>query len=873
MEKQKYFEISHWKLRYLTLALMLMAANPVTADDTDKLSQDDYANNMVEFDSDVLLVGGKGKLDVSRFEKGASALPGQYKVNIFVNNELVVNDSVEFKENAKKLVYPCLTPKIIELINFKEDALPENAKNAINSPGQCVDIESLIPNASVEFKSGEQELYIEVPQVYVNRTAQGAVNPALWDSGVPALLLGYYVNGYESNHKGSDAMRSAFASFNTGLNIGAWYLRHNGSYNWQSATGGSYSPTNTYLQRDISSIRGRMVLGESNTTGQQFNSVPFSGAQVISDDRMLAESERGYAPEIRGIAKTNAKVSVRQQGNLIYETTVTPGAFLINDLYPTGYGGDLDVTIQEADGSVSQYTMAYASVAQLLRPGVQQFSITAGQLRDSGVSDEPLFTEVTWTRGLNNTFTAYAGGQLSEHYKAFDAGLAMGTRLGAISADVTQSYSQLGKEGGGEITGQSYRVSYSKLITETNSNITLAAYRYSSSGYMDFMQATQTREALKNHDNNHFTNSKNRFTLSVNQGLLPGWGNFFASATMENYWNEDSKYNKQYQLGYSNNYKRLNYSINVGRTKTALGDSQTTWYLNFTVPLWEDSQTRAPYLSVRYNQDNDGGRGQQAMLSGGLGENNKYAYNITAANDKSAGTSGSLGGTWQSRIATINGSYSMGKNYNSRSVGLSGAMVAHSGGLTLTPYNSDTYALIEAKGAEGAKVAGFGGAAVDSFGYALYPSLSPYKMNQVSIDPEGSALDVEFENTGERIAPRVGAVVKVKFKTRSGVPLLISSNYQGELVPFGAEVFDDKNEYVGAVTQGGIIYARVQQEKGTLMVKWGDDLESRCQVTYMLMPGETTSGKNKLPQQFNIPCLAPNIQMSGSRAGTALAIN
>lgn len=875
MKKQKYFKNKHWKPRYLTLVLMLMAINPVAATDTDVLSEDDYANNMVEFDSDILLLGGKSKVDVSRFERGASASPGQYKVNIFVNNELVANESVEFKENAKKRVYPCLTPKLTQLINFKEDALPVAAKAELDSPGQCVDIEALIPDSNVDFKSNEQELYIEVPQLYVNRTAQGAVNPALWDSGIPSFLLGYYINGYDSHYKGSEAMRSAFASLNTGLNIGAWYFRHNGSYSWQKETGGHYQTSNTYLQRDIAAIRGRIVLGEYNTTGQQFNSVPFSGVQIVSDDRMLADSQRGYAPEIRGIAKTNAKVSVRQQGNIIYETTVTPGAFLINDLYPTGYGGDLEVTIQEADGTTSQYTMAYASVAQLLRPGVQQFSITAGKLRDSHVSDEPTFTEATWTRGLNNTFTAYAGGQLSKYYKAFDVGLAMGTGLGAISADVTQSYSQLGEEGGGEIKGQSYRVSYSKLISETNSNITLAAYRYSSSGYMDFLQATQTRDALKNKDNNNgqYTNSKNRFTLSINQGLLPGWGNLFASATMENYWNEQKGYNKQYQVGYSNSYKRLNYSINVSKTKTAFGTSQTTWFLNFTLPLWEDTQSRSPYLSMRYNQDNQGGRGQQAMLSGGLGENNKYGYNLTAAHDNASGTSGSLGGTWQSRAATINGSYSMGKNYNSRSIGLSGAMVAHSGGVTLTPFNSDTYALIEAKGAEGAKVSGYGGAMVDGFGYALYPSLTPYKMNQVSIDPEGSALDVEFENTGERIAPRAGAIVKVKFKTRSGIPLLIASNYQGDLVPFGAEVFDDKNEYVGAVSQGGVIYARVQQEKGTLMVKWGEDMESRCQVTYMLMPGESSSNKNKLPQQFNIPCMPPQIQMRAGKEGTALAIN
>ena len=63
----------------------------------------------------------------------------------------------------------------------------------------------------------------------------------------------------------------------------------------------------------------------------------------------------GYAPQIRGYAKTNAKVEVHQQGNLIYQTTVTPGSFEINDLYPTGFGGELQVSIYETNGEIQSF--------------------------------------------------------------------------------------------------------------------------------------------------------------------------------------------------------------------------------------------------------------------------------------------------------------------------------------------------------------------------------------------------------------------------------------------------------------------------------------------------------------------------------------
>lgn len=841
--------------RLSPLALMFLMAFPVYAAEPQDDKSREYARNVVEFESDLLKLDGGSKVDLSRFSYGSSASPGVYRVNIFVNNIEVSQEQVEFKEGPNRQVYPCLTPRLIQLINFNEDKLPDNVKQALASPSTCSNLAEIIPEARFEFDSGEQQLTIEVPQIYVNRIARGTVNPELWDSGIPAFTLGYYANAYDSQYSTGGDYRSAFASLNAGLNIGAWYFRHNGSYNWQKDVGGEYNVNNTYVQRDINAIRGRVIMGEYNTTGQLFNSVPFTGAQVASDERMLPESQRGYAPDIRGVAKTNAKVTVRQLGNIIYETTVTPGVFVINDLYPMGYGGDLEVTVQEADGSTQQYTVAYAAVAELLRPDTQRYSLTAGKVRNSGVSDEPMFYEATYRRGLNNIFTAYGGAQISENYQAYQLGLATGSIVGAVSIDATQSNSKLGGNAGSK-SGQSYRVSYTKLFDETNSNITLAAYRYSTKKYMDFLTALQSRDAVKDgYDPNSIWRSKNRFTISLNQGLPEFWGNLYVSATLENYWNGNAGYNKQYQMGYSNTWKRVNYSVNVGRSTSSTGRDQTNWYLNLSFPLWESWESRAPYLSLRYNQDDQGGKSEQAMLSGALGENNKYTYNLSASHDNRSGTSANVGAGWTGSVASLNGSYSTGDGYNSTSLGLSGAVVAHSGGVTFTPYNSDTYALIEAKDAKGAKMSGYAGTTVDSFGYALFPSLSPYQMNQVSIDPEGSSMDVEFESTSQKIAPRSGAVVKVKFNTNKGTPVLISSSFAGENLPFGAEVLDEENTSIGIVNQAGAIYARVREEKGSLLVKWGNSADASCKVNYMLAPTKSDAQVSHI-QQFTSPCVA-----------------
>ena len=69
-----------------------------------------------------------------------------------------------------------------------------------------------------------------------------------------------------------------------------------------------------------------------------------------------------------------ARVTVRQRGVLLDDVSVAPGPFVLNDLFPTGYGGDLNVTITEADGRTREFIVPFAANANLLRPGHSRYS-------------------------------------------------------------------------------------------------------------------------------------------------------------------------------------------------------------------------------------------------------------------------------------------------------------------------------------------------------------------------------------------------------------------------------------------------------------------------------------------------------------------
>jgi len=180
---------------------------------------------------------------------------------------------------------------------------------------------------------------------------------------------------------------------------------------------------------------------------------------------------------VRGIAQSNARVSISQLGQEIYQSNVPPGPFVIDDLYPTGISGDLLVTITESDGSQHTFTIAYAGTAQLVRPGTSDYTVAAGRYDNPVLVDEPIFAMGNLRRGLTNSLTGYTGALVGEGYSALSGGLAFNLPLGALATDITfaNTRTQLGN-----FRGSSVRATWAKILPLIGTNITVASYRYSS---------------------------------------------------------------------------------------------------------------------------------------------------------------------------------------------------------------------------------------------------------------------------------------------------------------------------------------------------------------------------------------------------------
>ncbi|MFM0210089.1 fimbrial biogenesis outer membrane usher protein [Paraburkholderia sediminicola] len=817
----------------------------------------------VQFDSTFLRTDPKQTVDVTRFARGNMVSSGVYSVDIWLNDLRVARQDVRFVAAREgDTARPCFSHQMLESlgVDFAKVAadtgakVPERAhadaaangeaagsKPSAESAGapapadECVDLGAVVPGASVEFDFTEQKLTLSVPQKYLRNAARGYVPPEMWRQGVNAGFISYNANTYHTSGSGSQSTQS-YLGLNAGVNVGSWHFRHQSSISQTTGQGTQFDNIATYVQHDLTRLKSQVTLGDGYTTGDVFDSVSFRGAQIATDDRMLPESLRGYAPVVRGTADSNARVTVRQNNQVIYETSVSPGPFEINDLYATGYGGNLDVTVTEADGRTKTFTVPYASVAQSLRAGTTRFSVTAGQLRNDSLETKPNFAQFTLQRGLTNLVTPYGGGVAANGYVAADVGAALNTKYGAFSADVTGAQTQV--PGQSAMRGTSLRVGYSKFFDPTDTSISVAAYRYSTAGFMSLSDAASVRDlAMHGGDTNSVYRQRNRFQLTVNQNFKEH-GTVFLSASSQQYWNHDGS-DMFYQAGYTNSFKYGTYSVTAGRTRNSDGSMSNQFMLSTTLPLGHSQH--APLMSTNLSSGS-GSTNLQASLSGSLGDNNQYSYNAYGAYGSGNGSSSSntgVSGTWRAPYAQITTSASAGSGSRQVSAGISGSVVAHPGGVTFSQTVGDTFGIVEAPGAAGASVTSARGVKLNSRGYAVVPYLTPYGMNTVGIDPKGTSTDVEFESTSEQAVPRLGSVVMLKYKTVNGRAALIRAPQLGDkALLFGADVTDGNGRTVGVVAQDSRIFARGLEDQGSLVVKWGAAAAEQCRIDYV-MPKST----------------------------------
>ncbi|WAL55446.1 fimbrial biogenesis outer membrane usher protein (plasmid) [Klebsiella variicola subsp. tropica] len=774
-------------------------------------------------------VAGGGDIDLSAFAIPGGGMEGEQEVGIYINNDFYSRATLNFKNTDERGLLPDFPADFFDDILYEEYLVFDKTQVIPSS-----DFLAKVPFSEVTFDQALSRVNVSIPQAYIDEGAKLVSSPDTWDYGVPALLFDYNISGNRNKYNDSNS-ESFYASSLVGVNLWGWRLRTSANYNqyttdsvWGKTRSETNSFFNTYIERDISSLRAGLRIGEASTGGIILDSIPFRGIKLYSDDDMLGYRLRNYSPTVRGIARSQAVVTISQNGRQVYQTNVPPGPFQLNDFYISGYSGDMVVTVREADGSEHSFVQPYSTLPEMKREGVSGFELSVGKYDNYGSDDyydQPSFVYGNWSRGFSYGITTFGETLQAEKYQSLGLGstVSLGA-LGAASADVSVSRAE---KYGDVKTGQSYGFKYSKSQLETGTTLTLATYRYSTKNFYTFSDfASNSEEARFVWENK----LKNRMTLSVSQAL-GAYGHLSLSANQQSYWTS-SEVTRNYSLSHSFSWEDIFFSttFSLDQSHNRYNDYAENKQIDFyvSVPLSKflgDKDITSS--SLTYNVTNSDHRVRNsATLNGNIPETD-FRYRVGGSwgnNNLNSTKTASL--SWTGSYTSASLGYTYSHNNNTLDYSLSGAAVAYPWGLALGNNNvtNSGAIVVETSGAPGVRTSA--GYSTSFLGTALIGSPQKYTENRIDLYPDGLPDDTVLAETSKVAVPAKGAVVVLDYKVFKGSQVVFSLKQEsGKPLPFGTIVSLDGmpkgKENTGIVGEDGQVYMAGVPSKGSLKAVWG----------------------------------------------------
>lgn len=591
---------------------------------------------------------------------------------------------------------------------------------------------------------------------------QNGVSTSRWDDGINALLINYRLDAdnsqaqYDWERSGTDAT----LSLDNGLNVGPWRLRYQNTF-WREKEGQHGSYTNAMsLWRSITPLRSRVTLGDGNTSSNMFDSLAFRGASLASDEAMYPDSWRPYSPWINGYARTEAEVTIHQNGVRVYRIHVPPGPFTIRDFYPPDPDGNLELTVQESDGTERTRLLPYSSMPNLVHHGLFSYELAAGRYKPfHGIDrDKDRFWQSTFSWGVAPQVTVFAGLQQGEHYFSQVAGFGANLgRWGAFSADVSAArYTQEAETQRGKV----WRLRYAKAFFTTETSLTAQLQWYPRNERYRSLEEKITRaELLRYGWDDDVTRRVLRGQLELNQNLGE-------DASLSLSWHglksrEPDAGSMGMTLSLDANLQNVDVSLYGGYERYGKNPDETTVGFNISVPLslW-GTTSNVGYITELASRGEDS-HGVNVYGSALSDYSLRYDLQATHTVHRNDELSASLG--YQYNAGELNLSLVRGGTRRDYHADTSGSILVHAGGVTLGQQLGSTAALVDVPDSPGIGFYNQFGSTTNARGELLVSYLTPWRVNRITVDslslPENTALDVtELESV-----PTDGAIVLLRF--------------------------------------------------------------------------------------------------------------
>ncbi|UMV38692.1 PefC/AfrB family outer membrane usher protein (plasmid) [Shigella flexneri] len=709
---------------------------------------------------------GQNTEDIELFFNSSTVLPGNYTVDVKLNDEVIGRAKLEVSQDDKESY--CLKDEWLSDLGIIINR--DFYNKYFNIKRECYEI-GKEKNSITTFDNNSQIFSLYMPQAaYIKK----GNTEHKWSYGDPGFNLNY--DAYLSKN---DEDSSIYGNLEGNVNIDKWVLYGRG-YKYEHD---KFTTDDVTLSRAIKSLEGDLIIGDTYTNTSLMDNISFYGVQLRSNNAMTPERRGDYSPIISGIAKSNARVTVKQNGVVLHSELVSPGPFHINNVRGIR-SGELVMTVTEEDGSEQQTRIPVTFIANLLSPGNYNYDFGIGN-KEATWEPDNIFAYGSFDYGLN-LLTLNASLLFEQHYSNAGIG-AVGSigSLGAVSVsgNISRAKNQLETD-----QGYSTSANYSKNVG-ANGNLQIIGYKFSSEGYTQYANFDY-RAPRKD------KKEKERYEITLTQQFPAS--NVFLSVTgwKKFYWNDNSVTGAN--VSYTQNFGTVNASVNGSYSR---GDGAKSDYMlgfNINIPFRHNDRQFYSNSGVTYNRNS--GIGFNAGFSEDVTKNFNYNVNAAASKDNE---SVSLSTNYTSSMFRTSASVSKNRNSTNASAQIGGAIIGvKDGGVMLTSMSSNSVAIVQMEGLAG--YAFTNGVESDWRGRIAYP-MTTYMDNDIQISTDKLPSNIELTDNVETIVPTNRAIKlqKIKYKNMSRHVLKVYDK-NGFVIPMGTAVKNSNGEIISFVNNNGI---------------------------------------------------------------------
>lgn len=758
----------------------------------------------------VATVAGE-KLDMSFIQGGAGVNPEVWAAlnGNYAPGRYLVDLSLNGKESGKQILD--VTPQDSKELCLSEAWLTKAGvyvsadyfREGYDATRQCY-VLTKAPSVKVDFDVSTQSLALSIPQKGLVKMPENVD----WDYGTSAFRVNYNANANTGRNN-----TSAFGSADLKANIGHWVV--SSSATASTGDGGENSATiNMFTaSRAIRLLSADLLVGKTSTGDSMLGSTGTYGVS-LSRNNSMKPGNLGYTPVFSGIANGPSRVTLTQNGRLLYSEMVPAGPFSITDV-PLYTSGDVTMKVTGEDGREQTQVFPLAVMNGQLSPGEHEFNLAAGLPDDDSDMDGAVFA-ASYGYGLEN-LTLRTGLVFNQDWKGASAGMVVGLGwLGAVSVDGAYASA---KYRDGSHSGNKVQLAWSKQLETTNTGLRLSWSRRSEE-YED-MSSFNPSEVYS--QVNQGRRVKDEWSAGISQPVgklfslsLSGWQRSYYPASAISAHRQQKDSGKERGVTGTLSTQIEGVGVNLSWTGSRNAEGENNWSASASVSVPFMLLDRRYSSSTSVSTSKDGGTGFSTGLSGSL--NDRFSYGFGGGRDGDGGASSYLNASYSGDRAYLSGALNQSSSGGtSGSVSASGSVLAVPAAkdIMFSRTTGDTVAVVNVKDTPGVKVTS-GDGQTNSDGNLVVP-LNSYDWNTVTIDAGTLPLSTELTNTSQKVVPTDKAVVWMPFDALKVKRYLLQVKQRdGEFVPGGTWARDSKNTPLGFVANNGVLMINTVDAPGDI---------------------------------------------------------